>query len=80
MQMTATTTAAPVAVPGSATPLIQNLGPDPVFLGPQGVTTGNGLKLAVDAAYEFPGDLGRGPGKLYAVSTGSSDLRILIVG
>lgn len=80
MQITATTTAAPLPLSGHQTPVIQNLGPDPVYLGGSEVTIGNGLQLATDAAYEFPSDLNLGFGNVWAVSAGVSDLRILVVG
>lgn len=66
---TITTTAVPIAASG----LIQNIGPDPVYIGEGSVTTTTGVRLSEGQALA----VGSSNGKLYAVSSGSSDVRVL---
>ena len=66
---TVTTTASALA----ATGLIQNLGPDEIFLGESGVTSGNGFRVSSGEAVA----VGNTNAALYAVSAGTSDVRFL---
>jgi hypothetical protein len=75
----------PVKLPlaGTATPVIQNLGAGIVYFDtdPE-VSTSTGLKLAVNALYEFPRDLNLGEGgAVYLVSSeAGTDVRYVVVG
>lgn len=81
MQQTIGTSPVRLDVPTAATPIVQNLGPGNVFLGDAAVTTGTGLKLSPNSAFEFPRDLGQGFGGLFAVADAAgTDVRYLVVG
>jgi hypothetical protein len=53
--------------------LIQNLGPDPVYIGFSGVTTSDGIEVASGVSLVM-GETGE---TVYAVSIGTSDVRTL---
>jgi hypothetical protein len=59
-------------------PVIQNLGPGVVYIGfTSDVSADSGLRIPVDAVYEFPGNV---QGTLHAVSTlADTDVRVLVV-
>ena len=62
----------PVNLPGGY-PLIQNLGPDPLYIGDLGtVTPATGVKLAPGQSFTA-GGRGGGP---WVVSSGTSDVRL----
>jgi hypothetical protein len=69
---------------GSQQPIIQNLGPGIVYIGPWDnaeALTGLGLKLVVNAVYEYPATLVEGANKLYVTTdANSTDVRIINVG
>jgi len=69
---------------GTQQPIIQNLGPGIVYIGPWNnatTLTSDGLKLAVNAVYEFPATLVEGPAKVYITTdTNSTDVRMINVG
>jgi len=52
--------------------LVQNLGTDVIYIGPSGVTTASGVKVAVDNHIVI-----EGPIDLYAISVGTSDVRVM---
>lgn len=60
-------------------PSIENLGPGALYLGTDDqVTTGNGFRVPVDGAYEWPGDVRK---QVWAVADAAdTDVRILMVG
>ena len=76
-------TVTPVVVPVGRTrvPVIQNLGPEPVFVARGNAdVTGTGIRLAVGDAFELPNELGVGGPDLYmATATGTSDVRVITV-
>lgn len=62
------------AVPIASAGLIQNLGPDPVYIGgSSAVTSANGLRVASGEALA----VGTSTSTLYAISGGTSDVRTL---
>jgi hypothetical protein len=63
------TTAVPIAASG----LIQNLGPDPVYIGEGSVTLDSGVRLGVGESMT----VGHSNGTLYIMSESSSDVRVL---
>lgn len=81
-------TSTPVQLPmgGSATPLMQNLGPGTIYWANDPAVTvaagaHAGVALAVNAMYQFPSDLSGGAGAIYLISSASAtDVRILAVG
>lgn len=82
MQVTVGTTVTPLGFGGGDTPLIQNLGPGTVYMGRDDtVTVGNGVRLGVGDAYEFPSDLGAsGSSTVYLVSDAAgTDVRYMVV-
>jgi hypothetical protein len=82
MKVTVGTTAMKLPVNGSATPVLQNLGPGVLYLdNSPAVDTSTGFQLPAGAVYEFPRDLGAGGGAIYVVaSAANTDLRVLVVG
>lgn len=74
----------PVALdlPGTATPVIQNLGPgDLYFDADPEVSTDTGIRIPVNGGYEFPRDLNLGEGSIYLIaSERNTDVRYLVVG
>ena len=72
---------APVRLPARIgdRPVVQNLGPGDIYVNTRAdVTTSDGLKIPVDQAYEWPGDLAA---DLYAISTlDDTDVRVIVVG
>lgn len=61
-----------LAESGRGRPVIQNLGPDPMYWGDSNVSTSNGIKLDSGDLYEFP----VAPDKdIWIVSAGTSDVR-----
>lgn len=66
---TITTTASVVA----SNSLIQNLGPDTLYVGEGSVSASTGIRVDVGKAIA----IGTVNGTLYAVSAGSSDVRVL---
>jgi hypothetical protein len=70
----------PVALPvdRGETPIIQNLGPGVVYLDTRSnVSTGTGLQVAVNSAYEWPTDV---TSAVYAVAdVADTDVRIMVV-
>jgi hypothetical protein len=69
---------------GSQQPIIQNLGPGTIYIGPFNsaeALIGIGLKLVPNAVYEYPTTLVEGADKVYiATDTNSTDVRIINVG
>ncbi len=65
-------TTSPVALPQYAC-LIQNLGPDTLYLAEPTVSVGAGVQVLVDQAVT----IGASNSVMYAVSEGTSDVRIL---
>lgn len=62
----------------TATPCVFNIGPDQLWLSFEpGVSTATGFPIAAGTGYEFPKDI---EATLYAVSSGTSDVRVLVVG
>lgn len=56
--------------------LIQNLGPDDLYVDPSSsVTVGNGLRVAAGKAVAVTGSV-----NYYAISEGTSDVRVLVNG
>lgn len=80
MQLTVGVVATPLDVPGSETPVIQNLGPGDVYIGGADVTVANGFKLLPGAVYEYPRDLSQGAGRIHLIASVDSDVRVLVVG
>lgn len=74
---------AAVAVPyaGDNILVIQNLGPGALYVDAAAtVTSTTGLKLAVNAVYEFPRQLNKGSGEVWVIAdAASTDVRILEV-
>lgn len=66
---TITTTASPIA----SASLIQNLGPDTLYINEGSVTAQTGVRVSVGEALV----VGTSNDTLYAVSDGSSDVRVL---
>lgn len=58
---------------GSAGALIQNLGPDALYLGSHAVTTDDGIKVSVGEALT----IGYTDSAVFGVSDGTSDVRVL---
>jgi hypothetical protein len=77
-------TSAPVALPIGVDkiPLIQNLGPEPVFIcRTQGNVVTAGIKLNEGDAFETANEVRQGGVVLYAATaSGSSDIRIITSG
>jgi hypothetical protein len=70
-----------VRATGDAQVLVQNLGPDDLYLGNDAsVSSTTGVKLEKDATYTSPVDLVETGAQLWLVSDGASDVRILRVG
>jgi len=67
---------------GTQRPIIQNLGPGIVYIGPTSTDlTTEGLKLPVNAVYEYPAIVQDGAGAVWVVAdTNSTDVRIINVG
>lgn len=81
MKLTVGVAAVPLGLEGTVTPVIQNLGPGDLYLGGADVTVADGFKLAPNAVYEYPRDLGQGAGKIHLVSSmANTDVRVLVVG
>lgn len=84
MIITTANTAVDSGFNGSQQPIIQNLGPGIVYIGPWNdatTLTNEGLKIAVNAVYEFPATLVEGANKVYLVAdTNSTDVRLINVG
>lgn len=61
---------------GARNILIQNLGPDSVFMdSTEDVSSSEGFEIAVGGVYETPGSAGYS--SIYLVSSGTSNLRIV---
>jgi hypothetical protein len=69
---------------GSQQPIIQNLGPGIIYIGPMNDAETlyfNGLKLVVNAVYEYPTTLVEGANKVYIYADAdNTDVRIINVG
>ena len=67
---------------GTNQPIIQNLGPGVLYVGPYSTNLStNGLKLPVNAVYEYPKTLVEGDAKVYIQAIGDScDVRMMNVG
>lgn len=66
---------------GNDVPMLQNLGPDPLFFGREADPASTGFRLGVGETYEFTSALvGSGWGRLVVASSGTSDLRYGSVG
>jgi len=67
---------------GTNQPVIQNLGPGTLYVGPYSTNLStNGLKLTVNAVYEYPKTLVEGDAKVYIQAIGDScDVRVMNVG
>jgi hypothetical protein len=80
--MNITTTPALLPIGADKIPLIQNLGPEPVFISRSNtnmLTTG--IKLNAGDAFETANEVRQGGTTLYAVTaSGSSDVRIITSG
>ena len=61
---------------GSGSVLIQNLGPDDLFLGSLGVTVETGVRISAGSSIT----VGYDSEQFYAVSAGTSDARVLASG
>lgn len=74
----------PVAVPvgKDKVPLIQNLGPEALYVSRSSTdTVENGIELLEGDALELNGPVFEGGGPVYmATSTGTSDVRVMTVG
>ena len=84
-----TSSPVPVVVPGDALLILQNLGPGNVYMDTaSNVTTGTGIKLVVDAGYEFGHQIPWGSGvdfpsagtTIYAIADqAGTDLRTVVM-
>ena len=80
-QITVETTAVPVGAASDVQVLIQNLGPDPVYLGTDAsVTSLTGIKMLAGGSFTSPKDVRDLGIDLFLVSDGSSDVRLMRVG
>ena len=84
MIITTANTAVDSGFTGTQQPIIQNLGPGVVYIGPWDnatTLTSDGLKLTVNTVYEYPATLVEGANKIYLVAdTNSTDVRMINVG
>ena len=67
---------------GTNQPIIQNLGPGVLYVGPYSTDLGTkGLRLPVNAVYEYPKTLVEGDAKVYIQAIGDScDVRMMNIG
>ena len=67
---------------GTNQPIIQNLGPGVLYVGPYSTDLSTkGLKLPVNAVYEYPKTLVEGDAKVYIQAIGDScDVRMMNIG
>lgn len=72
--------ASPQKVPFSGAVVIQNLGPSNLWMDTNpSVTAATGMKLPVNACYEFPREINLGPGAIWLIADTTADVRIIEV-